>query len=324
MSFPETVSSGPGRIDSPQHDLGHDLAHGCEESDCEDVMPLIASSDPERLCRICYCGDEAGELFQPCRCRGSLAWIHRECLDRWRSSESIVPFQRNTEKFNRCEVCHYVYRFSEVENAPKLDQRKLNLLVARDVLLSIIILHIPIFVIYAILASSDNGQPFLSPALPSGWPVFVVRYLSAFFLFSAILGFLVIMALISNAIVGTNADCSRPCVDCCCGCCEDAVADSHAVVVHTGPGHCDCGDCNCGNCNCGNCNCGGGNGDGCAVVLVVILVVLFVIGILALLSFFFFFLNDIAEKRRRKMLHDIVSKQQFILDYDPRLDVDDE
>jgi hypothetical protein len=59
------------------------------------------------------------------------------------------------------------------------------------------------------------------------------------------------------------------------------------------------------------------------VVLVVVLVILFIIGILALLSFFFFFLNDIAEKRRRKMVHDIMSKQKYILDYDQSLDVDD-
>ena len=34
-------------------------------------------------CWICYSGTSEGELISPCRCRGSMQWVHRDCLHRW-------------------------------------------------------------------------------------------------------------------------------------------------------------------------------------------------------------------------------------------------
>ena len=33
-----------------------------------------------KTCRVCHGSDE---LLQPCLCRGSVGWIHRECLKQW-------------------------------------------------------------------------------------------------------------------------------------------------------------------------------------------------------------------------------------------------
>ena len=86
----------------------------------EDVCPDISGEDGPRWmepishdedapqCRICFdggCFGEQGPLFRPCRCSGSMAWVHRECLDQWRRSSA------NPRSFFRCDNCLFEYRF---------------------------------------------------------------------------------------------------------------------------------------------------------------------------------------------------------------------
>ena len=48
---------------------------------------MSASEDEdEPTCRICFGGEEDGELIEPCKCAGSMALIHRSCLDAVRVS----------------------------------------------------------------------------------------------------------------------------------------------------------------------------------------------------------------------------------------------
>lgn len=44
-------------------------------------------------CRICY---EDGDLISPCACTGTMAHVHKECLEKW-----IAVSHRST-----CELCH--------------------------------------------------------------------------------------------------------------------------------------------------------------------------------------------------------------------------
>lgn len=50
-------------------------------------------------CRICY--DEVSEqdLIKPCKCTGSIANVHKECLDMWIDRKCIPT----------CEICHASY-----------------------------------------------------------------------------------------------------------------------------------------------------------------------------------------------------------------------
>lgn len=52
---------------------------------------LLEDSDEEEgdLCRICQMGEEAASnpLIQPCRCTGSLQYVHQECIKRWLCSK---------------------------------------------------------------------------------------------------------------------------------------------------------------------------------------------------------------------------------------------
>lgn len=58
-----------------QHESNH-VQQAAEQHDEED----------EPICRVCHSGHDAqlGRLFSPCRCIGSMRFIHTECLNRWR------------------------------------------------------------------------------------------------------------------------------------------------------------------------------------------------------------------------------------------------
>ncbi|TRY92703.1 hypothetical protein DNTS_032933 [Danionella cerebrum] len=60
----------------------------------------------EPFCRICHEGGAAGDLLSPCQCAGSLAMVHRVCLEQWLSASGTTC----------CELCHFEYA---LERLPK-------------------------------------------------------------------------------------------------------------------------------------------------------------------------------------------------------------
>ncbi|XP_019155115.1 PREDICTED: uncharacterized protein LOC109151980 [Ipomoea nil] len=53
-------------------------------------------------CRICLDSDtrEGDELISPCRCKGSQEFVHRECLDHWRSIRAAFQLQVKEVKYD--------------------------------------------------------------------------------------------------------------------------------------------------------------------------------------------------------------------------------
>ncbi|XP_023655124.2 uncharacterized protein marchf1 [Paramormyrops kingsleyae] len=60
--------------------------------------PAQYTDDDAEVCRICHCeGDEDCPLITPCRCTGSLRFVHPDCLHQWiKSSDTRC-----------CELCKY-------------------------------------------------------------------------------------------------------------------------------------------------------------------------------------------------------------------------
>ena len=46
-------------------------------------MNDIELYEPE--CRICFDQFDDDELISPCRCKGTSKWVHRGCLNKWRT-----------------------------------------------------------------------------------------------------------------------------------------------------------------------------------------------------------------------------------------------
>ncbi len=52
------------------------------------------------FCRICL--EEGGELIHPCRCSGTMKYVHPHCMQQW--------FYQNID-ITRCEICHHPFTF---------------------------------------------------------------------------------------------------------------------------------------------------------------------------------------------------------------------
>mmetsp|Transcript_101249 Transcript_101249/g.281852 ORF Transcript_101249/g.281852 Transcript_101249/m.281852 type:complete len:158 (-) Transcript_101249:77-550(-) len=77
-------------------------------------LPMSSLIAPENAatkimtCRICMETEPASDLCSPCLCRGSMKYVHSQCLQRWRSAST------NQHSRYRCEQCQYPYSLSRI------------------------------------------------------------------------------------------------------------------------------------------------------------------------------------------------------------------
>ena len=62
--------------------------------------------DEAEECRICRGGRDIGPLLHPCKCSGSIRYVHEECIKLW--------LQRTRQGTKNCELCHHPFKFSPV------------------------------------------------------------------------------------------------------------------------------------------------------------------------------------------------------------------
>ena len=85
-------------------------------------------------CRICR-GEatEDNPLYHPCKCKGSIKYIHEPCLFEWISSRNIDINVPGTTV--NCDICHYPFQFKTTydENTP--DRIPVSILIANSAFL---------------------------------------------------------------------------------------------------------------------------------------------------------------------------------------------
>jgi hypothetical protein len=70
-------------------------------------------------CRICLEENKDKSRFiVPCLCTGSSKYVHRNCLDEWRSQNP------NGDNFKRCNTCKFNYEIIEIDQDPILEKRR--------------------------------------------------------------------------------------------------------------------------------------------------------------------------------------------------------
>jgi len=70
----------------------------------------------EKRCRICYDDDKQEKLINPCKCDGSIKFVHQSCLEKW----------IETSKRDDCPQCKYKYIKKKICNYPKLEFLTIN------------------------------------------------------------------------------------------------------------------------------------------------------------------------------------------------------
>uniref|UniRef100_A0A0N4UT39 RING-CH-type domain-containing protein n=1 Tax=Enterobius vermicularis TaxID=51028 RepID=A0A0N4UT39_ENTVE len=67
------------------------------------LLPAIPQNQQKIICRFCYSEEPNGYWLSPCKCSGSIKWVHDSCFDRWLDSAPLL--QRD-----QCATCKYVYK----------------------------------------------------------------------------------------------------------------------------------------------------------------------------------------------------------------------
>ncbi|KPP74665.1 E3 ubiquitin-protein ligase MARCH3-like [Scleropages formosus] len=70
------------------------------------VVTTSRTNSEDPFCRICHEGSGVEELLSPCDCAGTLATVHRSCVERWLAASNT----------SRCELCHFEFA---LERLPK-------------------------------------------------------------------------------------------------------------------------------------------------------------------------------------------------------------
>jgi E3 ubiquitin-protein ligase DOA10 len=86
-----------------------------------------AAIPPGTECRICLFADPSDDLIAPCRCSGSMKFVHRNCVDEFRATKL-------GRAFTHCPQCHfeYVVRIDDDTDEERRRRRRFKLFVARD------------------------------------------------------------------------------------------------------------------------------------------------------------------------------------------------
>uniref|UniRef100_A0AC35U7F4 RING-CH-type domain-containing protein n=1 Tax=Rhabditophanes sp. KR3021 TaxID=114890 RepID=A0AC35U7F4_9BILA len=78
-----------------------------DRSNSQIRKPKYVEEDEEQLCRICFCGNELskefGKWMSPCKCIGSIKFVHEECFKNW------LHFAPLKQQF-QCNSCQFTYQ----------------------------------------------------------------------------------------------------------------------------------------------------------------------------------------------------------------------
>ncbi|KAF9976156.1 hypothetical protein BGZ73_009070 [Actinomortierella ambigua] len=103
----------PGSLNLELENLGLESHFAAQSRPSAPSQPHME----DRQCRICLGGpDEAelGRLISPCMCKGSMKYVHVECLNEWRTRSP------KRESHYKCDTCKYEFSFRRTSFAKYL------------------------------------------------------------------------------------------------------------------------------------------------------------------------------------------------------------
>ncbi|TMS33441.1 hypothetical protein L596_001181 [Steinernema carpocapsae] len=72
--------------------------------DCD--VEVVAEDDncaSKRQCKYCFSDEDVGRWLTPCKCSGSIRYVHSVCFDHWLK---VAPFQQQSQ----CSTCKHIYK----------------------------------------------------------------------------------------------------------------------------------------------------------------------------------------------------------------------
>lgn len=105
------------------------------------------TNSPKHLCRICFESDIENNLIVPCKCEGSIKYVHRKCIEQW-----IISIKVPIDKA-KCEICKTKFKIKHIKPS-HLTKKQLHKLIFAStlfILLFIALLSIAVYGLYCVL-----------------------------------------------------------------------------------------------------------------------------------------------------------------------------
>lgn len=162
---------------------------GGEEKRENEMKTADVLSHEEKCCRICLEDDSPHTMIAPCKCKGGSKWVHRECLDLWRTNE-------RDRAFSQCTECLFQYHMMppQLESPTKWRRAKFYVLVSRDVCFMTLLLQLVVAALGCLVFFCDADKILVAIFCGSGTcqngtrQEFGVYYVCGFLLLLVLLG----------------------------------------------------------------------------------------------------------------------------------------
>ena len=164
--------------------------------------------EDELTCRICLESSTREQVIAPCSCRGSSKWVHRKCLDQWRTA-------REDKAFSKCTECLLEYTLiTRIDDSyrPKLMRRaNFFFFVLRDLSVAFLLLQMLVIGLSGIVYISDEKSHWLVSYFHSEAHLRLFYYFCGAVIFLSLVGMLYFTGLSPRNF---SRDCSQVCSNC--------------------------------------------------------------------------------------------------------------
>lgn len=251
-------------------------------------MPFEGSSEESRRsadenemysCRFCLEEGSRLDFIAPCRCSGTSKWVHRSCLDQWRST-------REDKAFSQCTECHAYYDMVCVTNDTWSEaccrRSRFCAYLTRDLVILILLSQAVVLFFAGFIYLIDmHGHSLLHLSHMQNATLFY--YAAGWFVVLAMIG--IIALCFRNQVCESCARNSNDvyCGDLCMPCYVDPVPGCLYCPI-------DCCTCECAQCTALSC------GEEMLAVLLVAAIILAVIGVFVAVVFGFIILQHVIRR----------------------------
>uniref|UniRef100_A0A7C8Z8T0 RING-CH-type domain-containing protein n=1 Tax=Opuntia streptacantha TaxID=393608 RepID=A0A7C8Z8T0_OPUST len=207
------IELAPSPVRIPSSDSAEIVNDDGEGSADDDSDPEAGSAPCCRICLECD-GEDDDELISPCMCKGTQQFVHRSCLDHWRSVKEGFAF-------SHCTTCKAQFHL-RVESFEDNSWHKLKfrLFVARDVLLVFLAVQTAIAAMGAFAYLMDKDGAFRN-SFSDGWDRILSKHPIPFYYCVGVVTFFVLLGFCGLILHCSYLNSSDPrmagCQNCCYG-----------------------------------------------------------------------------------------------------------
>jgi len=102
----------------------------------------------EKICRICYENEtDNNDIIEPCRCGGSIRWVHKKCLLKW--------INMNPTRNSKCDICKFSYKITKICTIPILSSINKNYIRIPIIILFFSIIIISCIILFNIISGNE-------------------------------------------------------------------------------------------------------------------------------------------------------------------------